>query len=43
MMALTEPQEVRNMLKQLVLSTLLLVVPVAAAAQVTAWCSRRTA
>jgi len=42
-MALTEPEEVRHMVKRLVLSTLLVVVPVAAWAQVTAWCSRRTA
>jgi imidazolonepropionase-like amidohydrolase len=36
MMALTEPEEVRHMLKQFVLSTLLVVVPVTAGAQVTA-------
>jgi hypothetical protein len=36
MMALTESEEVRHMLKQFVLSTLLVVVPVTAGAQVTA-------
>jgi hypothetical protein len=35
-MALTEPEEVRHRLKQFVLSTLLVVVPVTAGAQVTA-------
>jgi hypothetical protein len=36
MMALTEPEGVRHMVKQLVISTFLVVVPVVAAAQVTA-------
>jgi hypothetical protein len=35
MMALTEPAEVRHMLRQFVLSTLLVVVPVTAGAEVT--------